>query len=63
MNIGLVVLFLMLMKCYGILWDIYLKMIFCDDVLGVMFWVESVLMGVDYYFVVGGMMDGVVVGY
>ena len=62
-NIGSVAPFLMSTKRYGILWDIYSKMIFRDDASGATLWAESAPTGVDYYFVAGGTMDGVVAGY
>jgi alpha-D-xyloside xylohydrolase len=62
-NIGTVVPFLMSTKRYGILWDIYSKMTFRDDASGATLWAESAPTGVDYYFVAGGTMDGVVAGY
>ena len=62
-NIGTVVPFLISTKRYGILWDIYSKMTFKDDASGATFWAESAPAGVDYYFVVGATMDGVIAGY
>jgi alpha-D-xyloside xylohydrolase len=50
-------------KRYGILWDIYSKMIFKDDASGATLWAESAPAGVDYYFVAGDTMDGVIAGY
>ena len=62
-NIGIVVPFLISTKRYGILWDIYSKSIFKDDANGASFWAESAPEGVDYYFVGGDSMDGVIAGY
>lgn len=62
-NIGTVVPFLVSTRRYGILWDIYSKMTFKDDATGATLWAESAPGGVDYYFVAGGTMDGVIAGY
>ncbi|HTL69619.1 MAG TPA: TIM-barrel domain-containing protein [Lacunisphaera sp.] len=62
-NIGIVVPFLLSTKRYGILWDIYSKMTFKDDASGATLWAESAPAGVDYYFVAGDTMDGVIAGY
>ena len=62
-NIGTVVPFLISTKRYGILWDIYSKMTFKDDASGATLWAESAPAGVDYYFVGGDTMDGVIAGY
>lgn len=62
-NIGTVVPFLISTNRYGILWDIYSKMTFKDDSNGATLWAESAPGGVDYYFVAGGTMDGVIAGY
>ncbi|MBI2513289.1 MAG: DUF5110 domain-containing protein [Opitutae bacterium] len=62
-NIGTVVPFLVSTKRYGILWDIYSKMTFKDDANGATLWAESAPAGVDYYFVAGDTMDGVIAGY
>ncbi len=62
-NIGTVVPFVVSTKRYGILWDIYSKMIFKDDDSGASLWAESAPAGVDYYLVAGGTMDGVIAGY
>ena len=62
-NIGIVVPFLISTKRYGIMWDIYSKSIFKDDASGASFWAESAPAGVDYYFVAGQTMDGVISGY
>ncbi|HLP01223.1 MAG TPA: TIM-barrel domain-containing protein [Opitutaceae bacterium] len=62
-NIGTVVPFLVSTKRYGILWDIYSKMTFKDGADGATLWAESAPGGVDYYFVAGGTMDGVIAGY
>ncbi|HVZ64738.1 MAG TPA: TIM-barrel domain-containing protein [Lacunisphaera sp.] len=62
-NIGIVVPFLVSTRRYGILWDIYSKMTFKDDAAGATLWAESAPAGVDYYFVAGDSMDGVIRGY
>ncbi len=62
-NIGTVVPFLVSTKRYGILWDIYSKMTFKDDASGATLWAESAPAGIDYYFVAGDTMDGVIAGY
>jgi alpha-D-xyloside xylohydrolase len=62
-NIGIVVPFVVSTKRYGILWDIYSKMTFKDDASGATLWAESAPAGVDYYFVAGATMDGVIAGY
>ena len=62
-NIGIVVPFLISTNRYGILWDIYSKMTFKDDASGATLWAESAPAGVDYYFVAGDTMDGVIAGY
>ncbi|HEX2583908.1 MAG TPA: TIM-barrel domain-containing protein, partial [Steroidobacteraceae bacterium] len=62
-NIGIVVPFMMSTRRYGLLWDIYSKMTFKDDAKGATLWAESAPAGVDYYFIAGDDMDGVVRGY
>jgi len=62
-NIGIVVPLLVSTKRYGIMWDIYSKSIFKDDASGASFWAESAPAGVDYYFIAGQTMDGVIAGY
>nr|WP_202795989.1 TIM-barrel domain-containing protein [Opitutus terrae] len=62
-NIGIVVPFLISTQRYGVLWDIYSKMTFKDDVSGATLWAESAPAGVDYYFIAGDTMDGVIAGY
>lgn len=62
-NIGTVVPLLVSTRRYGILWDIYSKSIFKDDANGASFWAESAPAGVDYYFIAGQNMDGVIQGY
>jgi alpha-D-xyloside xylohydrolase len=62
-NIGIVVPFMVSTKRYGILWDIYSKMTFKDDASGATLWAESAPAGVDYYFVAGDNLDGVIAGY
>lgn len=62
-NIGITVPLLISTKRYGILWDIYSKGTFIDDANGATFWGESAPGGVDYYFIAGQDMDGVISGY
>ncbi|MBW8781666.1 MAG: DUF5110 domain-containing protein [Verrucomicrobia bacterium] len=62
-NIGIVVPLLVSTKRYGIMWDIYSKSIFKDDANGASFWAESAPAGIDYYFIAGQTMDGVIAGY
>ena len=62
-NIGIVVPLLLSTKRYGIMWDIYSKSIFKDDASGASFWAESAPAGVDYYFLSGESMDGVIANY
>jgi alpha-D-xyloside xylohydrolase len=62
-NIGIVVPLLVSTKRYGIMWDIYSKSIFKDDASGASFWAESAPEGVDYYFLAGASMDGVIADY
>ncbi len=62
-NIGTVVPFLVSTRRYGILWDIYSKMVFKDDPSGASLWAESAPAGIDYYFVADKRMDGVIAGY
>jgi len=62
-NIGSVVPLLVSTRRYGILWDIYSKSIFKDAAAGASFWAESAPAGVDYYFIAGKSMDGVIAGY
>ena len=62
-NIGIVVPLLVSTKRYGIMWDIYSKMTFKDDANGATLWAESAPAGVDYFFIAGDTMDGVIAGY
>ncbi|MEO7719807.1 MAG: TIM-barrel domain-containing protein [Capsulimonas sp.] len=62
-NIGSVVPLLVSTRRYGVMWDIYSKSIFKDDAQGASFWAESAPAGVDYYFIAGQDMDGVIRGY
>lgn len=62
-NIGSVVPLLVSTRRYGIMWDIYSKSTFKDDSSGASFWAESAPAGVDYYFIGGKDMDGVIAGY
>lgn len=47
---------------YGVLWDNYSKTIFSDSPTGASMWSE-VADAIDYYFINGGTIDGVVAGY
>ncbi len=62
-NIGIVVPLLVSTRRYGVLWDIYSKMTFKDDAGGATLWAESAPAGIDYYFIAGDTMDGVIAGY
>jgi alpha-D-xyloside xylohydrolase len=62
-NIGIVIPFLISTGRYGILWDVYSKMTFKDGHDGATLWAESAPAGVDYYFIAGDTMDGVIAGY
>lgn len=62
-NIGIVVPLLVSTKRYGILWDSYSKSVFKDDASGASLWSESSPAGIDYYFISGEDMDGVIAGY
>ena len=62
-NIGIVVPLLVSTRHYGILWDIYSKSVFKDGKAGASFWAESAPAGVDYYFIAGKDVDGVIAGF
>jgi len=62
-NIGIVIPVMMSSERYGILWDSYSKMRFKDSTEGASLWAESAPGGVDYYFMAGASMDGVVAAY
>ena len=62
-NIGIVIPFLLSTNRYGILWDAASKSTFKDDATGATFWSESSPAGIDYYFIAGETMDGVIAGY
>ena len=62
-NIGIVVPLLVSTRRYGVMWDIYSKMTFLDDAGGATLWAESAPAGIDYYFIAGETMDGVIAGY
>jgi alpha-D-xyloside xylohydrolase len=62
-NIGMVVPLIVSTKRYGIMMDIYSKMLFDDDTNGASFWAESAPAGMDYYFMAGDDMDGVIAAY
>jgi alpha-D-xyloside xylohydrolase len=54
--------FLISTKNYGILWDNYSKTIFSDNAKGTSIW-SDVANAIDYYFIAGDNMDGVIAGY
>jgi len=54
--------FLISTNNYGILWDNYSKTIFDDSSKGTSLW-SDVASNVDYYFIAGTNMDGVIAGY
>ena len=54
--------FLISTKNYGILWDNYSKTIFDDSAKGTYIW-SDVASAMDYYFIAGSNMDGVIAGY
>jgi alpha-D-xyloside xylohydrolase len=62
-NIGIVVPLLISTKRYGIMPDIYSKMLFEDGTSGASFWAESAPAGMDYYFMAADDMDGVIAAY
>ena len=62
-NIGIVVPFLLSTRRYGLLWDSSSKSVFKDDSEGASFWSESSPAGIDYYFMAGEDMDGVIASY
>jgi alpha-D-xyloside xylohydrolase len=62
-NIGIVVPLLVSTRRYGIMWDIYSKMTFKEDAGNATLWAESAPAGIDYYFIAGGTMDGVISAY
>lgn len=62
-NIGIVVPLLVSTHRYGVLWDSYSKSVFQDDADGASFWSESSPAGIDYYFMAGEDMDGVIASY
>jgi len=54
--------FLISTKNYGILWDNYSKTIFEDNQSGTSIW-SDVASNMNYYFIAGNSMDGVIAGY
>jgi alpha-D-xyloside xylohydrolase len=54
--------FLVSTEGYGVLWDNCSKTVFSDGRAGASFW-SDVGDGVDYYFIMGGNMDGAIAGY
>ncbi|WP_338763262.1 TIM-barrel domain-containing protein [Massilia sp. METH4] len=62
-NLGIIIPVMVSSRRYGILWDTYSKMRFRDGPQGASLWAESAPGGVDYYFMGGTSMDGVVGAY
>jgi alpha-D-xyloside xylohydrolase len=62
-NVGIIIPVMVSTERYGVLWDTYSQMRFKDDEHGARLWAESAPGGVDYYFMAGDTMDGVVGAY
>lgn len=62
-NVGIIIPVMVSTERYGVLWDTYSQMRFKDDGQGARLWAESAPGGVDYYFMAGETMDGVVGAY
>lgn len=62
-NVGIIIPVMVSTARYGVLWDTYSQMRFKDDADGARLWAESAPGGVDYYFMAGDTMDGVVKAY
>jgi len=62
-NVGIIIPVMVSTERYGVLWDAYSQMRFTDDAQGARLWAESAPGGVDYYFMAGETMDGVVGAY
>ncbi|WP_369827545.1 TIM-barrel domain-containing protein [Caulobacter sp. FWC2] len=62
-NVGIIIPVIVSTERYGVLWDTYSQMRFKDDDQGARLWAESAPGGVDYYFMAGDTMDGVVGAY
>ncbi|HCE45175.1 MAG TPA: glycoside hydrolase [Lentisphaeria bacterium] len=62
-NIGICVPLLISTERYGLMWDIYSKSIFKDDIGGMSLYAESAPGGSDYYFLAGTTMDEVIAAY
>ena len=62
-NLGIIIPVMVSSERYGIMWDTYSKMRFQDGAEGARLWAESAPGGVDYYFMGGDTMDGVVAEY
>jgi alpha-D-xyloside xylohydrolase len=62
-NLGIIIPVMVSSRRYGILWDTYSKMRFRDGPQGASLWAESAPGGVDYYFMGGASMDGVIGAY
>ena len=62
-NVGIIIPVIVSTERYGVLWDTYSQMRFKDDAQGARLWAESAPGGVDYYFMAGDTMDGVIGAY
>ncbi|HJV42602.1 TIM-barrel domain-containing protein [Caulobacter sp.] len=62
-NVGIIIPVMVSTERYGVLWDSYSQMRFKDDDQGARLWAESAPGGVDYYFMAGETMDGVIGDY
>lgn len=62
-NVGIIIPMMVSTERYGVLWDTYSQMRFKDDAQGARLWAESAPGGVDYYFMSGDTMDGVIGAY
>lgn len=62
-NVGIIIPVMVSTERYGVLWDTYSQMRFKDDAAGARLWAESAPGGVDYYFMAGDTMDGVIGAY
>ncbi len=62
-NVGIIIPVMVSTERYGVLWDTYSQMRFKDDDQGARLWAESAPGGVDYYFMAGETMDGVIGAY
>ncbi len=62
-NVGIIIPMMVSTERYGVMWDTYSIMRFKDDADGAKLWAESAPGGVDYYFMGGENLDGVIAGY